>query len=387
MIRRIAHLDMDAFYASVELLRYPALRGQPVVIGGGRRYQPEPLADGSLRYTRLAEYSGRGVSTTATYEARAHGVNSGMPLARAARLCPQAFLLPADFDEYRKYSRLFKAAVREIAPTIEDRGIDEIYIDLSALPGVAADGGREVATAIKQRVREATGLSCSIGVAPNKLLAKMASELDKPDGLTLIDAADLETRIWPLPARRINGIGPKAAARLEAMGVRTIGELAAFDPALLVERFGRATGAWLHEAAQGRDARAVVTRREPKSMSRETTFERDLHAVRDREALSAVFTELCERVAEDLRRKGYVGRTIGIKLRFDDFGTVTRDHTLEAYTDDARTIRRAAGHCLKRVPLERRLRLLGVRVGALLPAAAQAAATPAHRPEALSLFD
>jgi DNA polymerase-4 len=386
MIRRIAHLDMDAFYASVELLRYPALRGQPVVIGGGRRYQPEPLADGSLRYTRLAEYSGRGVSTTATYEARAHGVNSGMPLARAARLCPKAFLLPADFDEYRKYSRLFKAAVREIAPTIEDRGIDEIYIDLSALPGVAADGGREVATAIKQRVREATGLSCSIGIAPNKLLAKMASELDKPDGLTLIDAGDLETRIWPLPASRINGIGPKAAARLEAMGVRTIGELAAFDPALLVERFGRATGAWLHEAAHGRDARAVVTQREPKSMSRETTFERDLHPVRDREALSAVFTELCERVAEDLRGKGYLGRTIGIKLRFDDFGTVTRDHTIEGYTNDARTIRREAGACLKRVPLERRLRLLGVRVGALMPAA-DATALPARRPEALSLFD
>jgi len=386
MIRRIAHLDMDAFYASVELLRYPQLRGQPVVIGGGRRYQPEPLADGSLRFARLADYAGRGVSTTATYEARAHGVNSGMPLARAARLCPQGFLLPTDFDAYRKYSRLFKAAVCEIAPTIEDRGIDEIYIDLSELPGVAADGGRAIATTIKQRVRDATGLSCSIGIAPNKLLAKMASELDKPDGLTLIDAGDLAARIWPLPARRINGIGPKAAAKLAAMGVRTIGELAALDTALLVERFGRATGAWLHEAAQGRDARAVVTRREPKSMSRETTFERDLHPVRDRDALSAVFTELCERVAEDLRRKGYVGRTIGIKLRFDDFSTVTRDRTLEACTDDARTIRRAAGTCLKRVPLERRLRLLGVRVGALVPAA-DAATAPARRPEALSLFE
>ncbi len=385
MIRRIAHLDMDAFYASVELLRYPQLRGQPVVIGGGRRYQPAPQADGSLRFARLAEYAGRGVSTTATYEARAFGVNSAMPLARAARLCPQAVLLPADFDEYRKYSRLFKAAVREIAPTIEDRGIDEIYIDLSGLPGVAADGGRAVAGEIKRRVRAATGLSCSIGVAPNKLLAKMASELDKPDGLTLIGEGDLESRIWPLPARRINGIGPKAAARLEAIGVRTIGELAAFDPAQLVERFGRSTGVWLHEAAHGRDARAVVTRREPKSMSRETTFERDLHPVRDRETLSAEFTGLCEKVAADLHRKGYVGRTIGIKLRFDDFSTVTRDHTLETYTDDAGTIRRAAGVCLKRVALSRRLRLLGVRVGALLPAAAQSAVVPV--PESLTLFD
>jgi len=377
---------MDAFYASVELLRYPELRGQPVVIGGGRRFQPERQPDGSLRFARLAEYAGRGVSTTATYEARAYGVNSAMPLARAARLCPQGVLLPTDFDEYRKYSRLFKAAVREIAPTVEDRGIDEIYIDLSALPGIEQDGGRSVALALKRAVREATGLSCSIGVAPNKLLAKLASELDKPDGLTLIDMADLPARIWPLPAGRINGIGPKAAARLKDMGIHTIGELAQADPALLVERFGRATGAWLHDAAQGRDARAVVTRREPKSMSRETTFERDLHPVRDRERLSEVFTGLCEQVAADLQRKGYVGRTIGIKLRYDDFSTVTRDHTLESYTDDARAIRRAAGACLKRVPLERRLRLLGVRVGALVPAAEQAAAAT-RPPETLTLFD
>jgi len=376
---------MDAFYASVELLRYPQLRGQPVVIGGGRRTEPEALADGSLRFARLADYAGRGVSTTATYEARAHGVNSGMPLARAARLCPQATLLPTDFDEYRKYSRLFKAAVREIAPTIEDRGIDEIFIDLSDLPGVAADGGRAVAVEIKQAVYAATGLKCSIGVAPNKLLAKMASELDKPDGLVLLDAGDLAARIWPLPARKINGIGPKAATRLESMDVHTIGELAQVDPTLLVEHFGRSTGAWLHAAAHGRDGRPVVTQREPKSMSRETTFERDLHPMRDRETLSAVFTDLCARVAEDLRRKRYVGRTIGIKLRFDDFSTVTRDQTIDAYTDDAGTIRRAAGHCLKRVSLERRLRLLGVRVGALVPADAPAAAP--RLPEALPLFD
>jgi len=376
---------MDAFYASVELLRYPALRGQPVVIGGGRRFQPKRQPDGSLRFARLAEYAGRGVSTTATYEARAYGVNSAMPLARAARLCPHAVLLPTDFDEYRKYSRLFKSAVREIAPTIEDRGIDEIYIDLSALPGVAQDGGRAIAVALKRAVREQTGLSCSIGVAPNKLLAKLASELDKPDGLTLIDMADLAARIWPLPAGRINGIGPKAAARLRDMGIHTIGELAQAEAALLVERFGRATGAWLHDVAHGRDPRAVVTRREPKSMSRETTFERDLHSVRDRDRLSEVFTALCEQVAADLQRKGYVGRTIGIKLRYDDFSTVTRDHTLESYTDDAAAIRRAAGACLKRVPLERRLRLLGVRVGALLPAEAARSAPPP--PRALSLFD
>jgi DNA polymerase-4 len=350
--RRVAHLDMDAFYASVELLRHPELRGLPLVIGGRRGH------------ARLAEYSGRGVITTATYEARAFGLRSGMALARAAELCPQAVLLPADFDEYRKYSRLFKQAVARIAPAIEDRGIDEIYIDLTPFE----DAPEQTAQALKDAVRAATGLSCSIGIAPNKLLAKIASELDKPDGLTIVGEHDLAVRIWPLPARRIHGIGPKAGAKLDALGIRTIGELAAADPRLLVERFGRSAGAWLHEAAHGRDERPLVTEREPKSLSRETTFERDLHARRDRAVLSEIFTRLCERLADDLKRKGYRGRCIGIKLRYDNFATVTRELTLEAHTDDARDIRRAAGECLKRVPLERRLRLLGVRAGALAPA-------------------
>jgi DNA polymerase-4 len=367
---------MDAFYASVELLRYPQLRGQPLVIGGGRRHQPEPLADGSLRFSGLRDYVGRGVVTTATYEARAFGVRSGMGLMKAAALCPQALLLPTDFDEYRRYSRLFKAAVAQIAPLIEDRGIDEIYIDLSALAG--DDGGREIAQRIRLAVREATGLSCSVGVTPNKLLAKIASELDKPDGLTVLGEADLATRIWPLPASRINGIGPKAFARLKELGIETIGELAMADPQWLVAQFGRSYGTWLHEAAHGRDDRPVVTHRDPKSISRETTFERDLHPRRDRQALSGIFTELCERLADDLHRKGFAGRTIGIKLRYDDFSIVTRDQSLDVFTADAATIRRAAGECLKRVPLERRLRLLGVRIGTLVPldkAAAQGVAS------------
>jgi DNA polymerase-4 len=304
------------------------------------------------------------VITTATYEARAFGVNSGMALMRAAKRAPDALLLPADFDEYRRYSRLFKEAVRAIAPEIEDRGIDEIYADLS---GLADDwsGAKEIARAIQDAVREATGLSCSIGIAPNKLLAKLASELDKPGGLTVLTEADIPERVWPLPVRKINGVGPKAAARLEALGIRTVGELARADPALLVERFGEKHGAWMHDAANGRDERPVITHSEPKSISRETTFEDDLHPVRDREALTRIFTELCARVAGDLERKGYAGRTIGLKLRYDNFRTLTRDCTLEAPTRDAAAIRRAAGECLKRVPLERRIRLLGVRVGSL----------------------
>ncbi|MDP5239754.1 DNA polymerase IV [Uliginosibacterium sp. 31-16] len=359
--RRIAHLDMDAFYASVELLRYPQFRGQPVVIGGRSVDAPVQSADGSWRYARLRDYVGRGVITTATYEARALGIGSAMGIMKAAQLAPDAVLLPVDFDAYRHYSRLFKAAVRAIAPALEDRGIDEIYLDLSEVPGET----RELAQRIKDAVRAATGLSCSIGVTPNKLLAKICSDLDKPDGLTILNMEEIPSRIWPLAARKINGIGPKANEKLAALGIHTIGELAAAEPLWLQEQFGRNYGAWLHEVAHGRDERPVVTYSEPKSVSRETTFERDLHARQDRSQLTEIFTRLCVRVAEDLVRKGVLGKTIGIKLRFDDFSTVTRDLTLPDATCDASVIRRAAGECLKRVPLQRKIRLLGVRVGHL----------------------
>ena len=222
-----------------------------------------------------------------------------------------------------------------------------------------------MAQEIRTNVLRRTGLTCSVGVTPNKLLAKLASELDKPDGLTLLTAEDVPRLVWPLPVQRINGIGPRATDKLRTLGIRTIGELAARAPAELVEAFGRSQGRWLHEAAHGHDDRPVVTHSEPVSTSRETTFERDLHAVRDRAELSAVFTRLCERVATDLQRKGCQARTVGIKLRFDDFRTVTRDLTLDAPTADARELRRAAGQCLKRVDLSRRLRLLGVRASGL----------------------
>ena len=363
--RLIAHLDMDAFYASVELLRYPELRGQAVVIGGGRRHQPTLRADGSREFARLRDYLGRGVITTSTYEARALGVHSGMGVMKAALLAPDALLLPVDFDAYRHCSRQFKAAVRQIAPLVEDRGIDEIYIDLTDLPGAQADGGRSLGQRLRDAVFQATGLSCSVGVSPNKLLSKICSDLEKPGGLTILRQADIPSRIWPLPAKKINGIGPKATLKLAGLGLHSIGDVAAADPAFLIEQFGKSYGAWLHAAANGLDDRPVVTYSEPKSISRETTFERDLHAVRDRAALGAIFTDLCVQLAGDLERKGYAGKSIGIKLRFDDFKSVTRDVTLSAHTMDAQAIRRAAGTCLKRVDLSRRLRLLGVRAGTL----------------------
>jgi DNA polymerase-4 len=353
---------MDAFFASCELSKYPELRGRPMVVGGRRAaHAPRLREDGTHEFARLRDYVGRGVLTTATYEARAFGVRSGMPTMKAARLAPDAVLLPVDFDLYRRYSRLFKDAVRSVSPVVEEIGIDEVYADLTALE---ADS-RAIAVRMKAAVREATGLTCSVGIAPNKLLAKLCSDMHKPDGITVLTMDDLPSRIWPMPASRINGIGPKAAARLAALGVTTIGELAARDEAWLVERFGRRYGRWLHRASHGLDDRPVVTWSEPVSMSRETTFERNLHAVRDRAELGGVFTRLCEQVSADLRRKGYVARTIGIKLRFDDFRTVTRDVTLPEPVVDATAIRRAAGSGLKRVDLARTIRLLGVRASAL----------------------
>jgi DNA polymerase-4 len=225
-----------------------------------------------------------------------------------------------------------------------------------------------LARLIQKAIQEATGLTCSIGVAPNKLIAKMASEFNKPNGISIVFQEDVETKIWPLPVRKINGIGPKSEVKLHKLHLHTIGDIARQEREWLVDNFGQAYGAWMHDAAWGRDDRPVVTESEPVSMSRETTFERDLHAVRDKAELGQVFTGLCTQVAADLKRKGYVGRTIGIKLRYDDFKTATRDFTMAHYTDDPQEIRNAAGQCLKRVDLTRKLRLLGVRVGKLAKA-------------------
>jgi DNA polymerase-4 len=333
---------MDAFFAAVELLRRPDLKGKPVVIGG--RGDP----------------SRRGVVSTATYEARAFGVHSAMPLRTALKLCPTAVFLPVDFAEYHRYSEKFKSLMKSVSPLMEDRGIDEAYLDISALVRSSEDIARE----IKQRIRDDTGLTCSIGIAPNKLLAKMASELQKPDGLTILAANDLEARIWPLGVRKVPGIGPKTEARLAEMGVHTIGELAAVPVETLVDEFGRSYGAFLYEAARGIDDDPIVTHWEPRQRSRETTFQEDTG---DWQTIARTVAALAREVAEELREEGYRGRTVGIKLRFADFETHTREKTLAEPTDSEITIRKAAFECLGRLKLDRRVRLLGVRVGDLSP--------------------
>ena len=361
--RRIAHIDMDAFFASVELLSYPQLSGQAVVVGGRSIHQPTLQSDGSYRFAHLADYAGRGVITTSTYAARALGVFSGMGLMKSARLAPQAILLPANFEAYRHYSRAFKAAIIKLAPIMEDRGIDEIYVDLSE----HAEASYPLAQRLKQAVHEATGLCCSIGIAPNKLLAKICSDLDKPDGITVLLPDELASRIWPLPAKKINGIGPKSAAHLAELEIHSIGELAQAPVDFLVRHFGKRTGIWLHNAAHGRDERPIITQSEPKSISRESTFERDLHAQQNKAELSDIFTALCQRVADDLQRQAYLSHTIGIKIRFADFQVVTRDITATQSTNDTQAILALARQCLKRVALTQKIRLLGIRASRLIP--------------------
>jgi DNA polymerase-4 len=339
---------MDAFFASVELLRYPELRGLPLVIGG----RGDPREPGHAR----------GVVATATYEARAFGIRSGMPMREALRRCPQARFLPVDFAAYTPVSARFKAVMRACTPLLEDRGIDEAYLDISDL----AMSSLEVARSLKAGILEATGLTCSVGIAPAKVLAKMASDLDKPDGISILGepdlAHDLRERIWPLPARSLPGVGPRTGERLTAAGITTVGELAAAPPAWLAQQFGPSHASWLHEAANGRDERGVVTEREPRSRSAERTFAEDISDLRE---LARRIGALCIEVAEEITREGYAARTVGIKLRFADFVTCTRDLSFANWTQDVRALRRAAFECMKRVEIDRPVRLVGVRVSEL----------------------
>ena len=340
-MRRILHVDMDAFFAAIEQQRRPELRGKPVVIGG----HGDPTE--------------RGVVSTASYEARRFGIHSAMPLRTAYRLCPDAVYLPVDFDSYAAISRRIKAILHEFSPTCEESGLDEAYLDISHRD----EPPEQIAAAIKKRIRTETGLSCSIGIGPNKLLAKLASDMNKPDGLTVIAEGDIADKVWPLPVRKLLGVGPKTEARLTTLGVTTIGALAATPLPTLQHNLGEAHGRYLHEAAQGIDETPLITAWEPHSFGRQITFQKDIIGTR---MIAKQLNTLVETVLDDAREGGYLAKTVTVRIRFSDFKTLSRQVTPPRPSSARRMIARAARECLKRIAPEKKVRLIGVRLSGLV---------------------
>jgi DNA polymerase-4 len=339
-MRTIAHVDLDAFYVSVELRRRPELRGLPVVVAGT---------------------GPRAVVTTASYEARAFGVGSATPASRARRLCPEAVFIPPDFDAYRAVSRQVMDRVRATVPLVEVAGLDEAYLDLSDLVAPHAAMRRLVAG-----VRAATGLGCSVGIGPSKLVAKVASDAEKPRGFVVLTREEACARFAPAPPALLPGVGPKTAERLDGMGIATIGALAAASPDALAERFGARLGPYLARRARFEDDGAVTPVRVAVSESRETTFDHDIAALPE---LEAVLERLTDRLCEALLRQDRRGRTIGIKIRLDDFSTHTRARTLPAAVNNAAGVGEVARELLREFAPPRPVRLLGVRVAGFEPAA------------------
>ena len=340
--RRIAHVDMDAFYVSVELQRRPELRGKPVVVAGS---------------------GPRAVVTTASYEARRFGVFSATPAERARRLCPDAVFVPPDFSLYRARSREVMEVLRGQVERVEVVGLDEAYLDLAGL-----SRHRAAARRIKEAVRDGTGLGCSIGIGPNKLVAKVASDADKPDGFLELTAEQARERFGGSSPALIPGIGPRTVERLESRGVATLAALAAAPEHSLVEWFGPRLGPHLGRLARFEDERPLELVRPAKSESRETTFDHDLHGL---PALEPVLERLAAELCEALRGQEASGRTVGIKVRFDDFSTVTRARTLRDPVGELEPVLEVARELLRRLDPARPVRLLGVRVAGLDEARAE----------------
>jgi DNA polymerase-4 len=335
-MRCIAHLDMDAFYVSVELQRRPDLVGQPVVVAGT---------------------GPRAVVTTASYEARKFGVFSATPASRARRLCPQAVFLPPDFTLYRERSREVMRVLHEHVERVEVVGLDEAYLDLTELERPKAAARR-----VKAAIEQETGLCCSIGMGPSKLVAKVASDAEKPNGFVVLTREQACERFAGERPGLIPGIGPKTAARLADNGIETLGQLAAASETALTSWFGPRLGPHLRRLARFEHESPVTTVRVAKSESRETTFDRDLQGL---EALTPVLDRLASELCTTLEREERRGPTIGIKVRLDDFSTHTRARTLEAPTNDRTTITAVARDLLRDFDPPRPVRLLGVRVAGL----------------------
>jgi DNA polymerase IV len=342
----VAHLDADAFYVSIELCRHPELRGKPVVVAGS---------------------GPRAVVTTASYEARRYGVGSAMPAAKARRLCPEAVVLPPDFPTYRDVSRQVMDLVRSHVERVEVVGLDEAYLDLTGLYSPRAAMRRLLA-----EIRAATQLICSVGIGPNKLVAKVASDAEKPAGFVVLTREQACARFAQAPPGLVPGIGPKTAARLAALGLTTLAAVGAAPEQVLVERFGPNLGLELRRRARFEHDGVVGAARKVVSESRERTFDYDVHdPARLRESLATMARELCASLAAHER----AGRTIGIKVRLDDFTTVTRAHTISTPTSDVEQVTAVALRLLDEYAPPRPVRLLGVRVAGLSGADTSAPAT------------
>jgi DNA polymerase-4 len=341
----VLHVDMDAFYASVELIDRPELRGTPVVIGGG----------------------GRSVVLSATYEARRFGIHAAMPMSRARRLCPQAVVIPPDPHRYAAVSAGVMEIFRSITPKVEPLSLDEAFLDVAG--AVRRLGSpAEIGALIRDRVADEQRITCSVGVAATKFVAKLASGRAKPDGLLVVPAAETLTFLHPLPVAALWGVGERTEESLNRLGLRTIGDIAHTPEATLRRALGDASGSHLHELAWGRDPRRVVAEHVEKSIGAEETFARD---VDDPEVVRRELLRLSDRVAGRMRAQGVVGRTVVLKLRFADFTTITRSRTLREHSDVARTLYATAGELFAALGLDRaRIRLVGVRVEGLADAEA-----------------
>ncbi len=348
--RIFAHVDMDAFFVSVELLRRPELRGQPVIVATG------------------TDATARGVVMAASYEARRFGVHSALPLAVAHRRCPRAVLLPRNLELYRRASAQVMEVLRRFSDRIEVAGLDEAYLDLSGSPTPKAR-----ARQLKRDVRAATGLICSVGLAPNKLLAKIASDLEKPDGLCLLEPDGMLEAVGDRPATLIPGVGERTAERLAGLGIRTVADLAAAEDPALQRALGPRLGHALRERARGHDERPVVTGRERKSESRETTFQAD---VTDAATLRGTLDELVDSVCRGLAAGARSGRTVTLKIRLRPFRTHTRSKTIDEPTRDPERVRAIARELLAAFELDAPVRLLGVGVSSLAADAQRLGSAP-----------
>ncbi len=348
--RIIFHLDMDHFYTAVETREHPEIKGKPVVVGA------DPKGG-----------QGRGVVSTSNYEARKVGVRSGMPISRAYRLCPEAVYLPPNFPLYIKVSNEIMTIIRKYADKFEQWGIDEAFLDVSSKVSsfVAAE---ELAKKIKQEILQTEQLTCSIGVGPNKLIAKIASDIQKPDGLTVVKPEEVEKFLEPLPVRKLLWVGRKTEERLKELGVSTIGDLARFDPTVLAEVFG-VGGTQMYLMAHGIDRGEVQERGEVKSISHETTFEED---TADAQMVQAALDALSEEVAREAQEQGLFFKTVTIKVRYENFETHTRAKTLPFMSNRPQDLRKTARELLQPyLKVDRKIRLIGVRVSTFVSAVKQ----------------